>query len=218
MGLVQVPGKVRAHPFGILHRHALSLHQANLGQIANVDDADRDVGRAGAGRILEAGAGRAGVLADAQQEVVVVANQAEHVHVAGQTVHRRGNRQVLAVGEAEGIERVHVLRGDGIDHVAVHIEGAAGHCLVGLAEVQSGQHDWVAAVGDVPGLEGILGVGGARAVGPIPSLAREDAVERAGQVGRVEDIGHLELVTDRAGGLEASVTADEPRGIAHVDD
>ena len=81
VGLVQVPGDIRAHPFGVLHCHALALHQPHLGKIAHVDDTDRDVGRLIAGIALQTGAGRAGVLTDAQQEVVV-ADQAKHVHVA----------------------------------------------------------------------------------------------------------------------------------------
>ncbi len=65
VGLVQIPGNVRADPLGVLYRHALALHQPDLGQVTDVDDADRDVGRPRPGGVLESGAGRTGVLTNA---------------------------------------------------------------------------------------------------------------------------------------------------------
>ena len=43
--------------------------------------------------------------------------------------------QVAPVGEADGVERIDPLGGDGVGHLAVGVEGAAAHRLVGLAEV-----------------------------------------------------------------------------------
>ena len=170
-----------------------------------------------AGAVHEAGAGVAVVLADRQQELLV-AHQAEHAHVTGQAVDLRQLLQVGPVLEAQGVQRIDALGGDGVGHLAVGVEGAAAHGLVRLAELQlvqlrgctgtlTSQDSNVFWVYDPP-----------LQFGRRPHLLGEDAVEGAGVGHLVVHVGHLELVAQAALGPEVRLQLDVAAGVADVDD
>ena len=216
--LIEVPGDAGAGaPRRSLHGHALPLHEPHLGEVAHVDDADRDLRRLPVVGGVEPGAGRAGVGADRHQEAAI-GEKAEHAHVARHAVDGGKNLQILGIGDGDGIERVDPLGGDGVGHFAADVEGRAAHGLVLLAEVEAIQTHGIVSVGDVPRLERVLGVGRSHATRARPSLAGQDDIDDSALGHLVVDVGHLELVADRAAGLELGVAADGALGIAYVDD
>ena len=218
MRLIEIRGDGRAGaPGRALDRHALALHQAHLGEIAHVDDADRDLGRLPSGSRVEPGAGGAGVGAHRDQELPI-GDQAKHAHVARQAIDGREDLEILGIGDGNRVERVHALGGNAVHDLASDVEGGAAHRFVLLAEVETVEPHRIRAVGDVPRFEGVQGGRGAAAARGRPCLAGEDAEEGAGPGRLVVDVGHLELVAHLTAGLEAGVAADGALGIADVDD
>ena len=215
--LIEVPVDLGRDPLRVLDVDAAALHEADLRRILHVEDRHRDagvpVGRAGG----EARARVRRIAADAHHELVPLADEAEHAHVAGEAVDLRGDLGVRGILVVDGVERIDLARRDGVGELVIRIEGAARDGLVGLTELERADANGRVAVGDVPGLELVLHEGAATAVARRPLLALEDAVVVALLRRGVVGVGHLELIGEVAIGVELGVQADVAGRIADVD-
>ena len=180
------------------------------GQVAHVDDADAPsvVSTPARVAVLKPGAGVAVVLPDAEQELLV-ADQAEDAHVARQAVDlrqhaagRAGSAMLMAYSGSI------CARGDGVGHLALDDRRrcrarSRSACRRSSDPTRCG----LRAVGDVPGLEGVLGVRSRRAVAELHSWRAKMPKKVPRRWPRRRAVGHLELVVERAVGLEVGVAA-----------
>lgn len=218
VGLIKVPVEFGVNPFCAFDGDTLTLNEADFVEIANIHDADGDVGVSCV--LVETGASRGSVASDPHEEVAAAIGITEDVHITAKSIDSGKHFEVFGIGKADGVEGIGVDGGDGVHNTAVFIVETTANGFVGFAEVKGVKDDGVATIADIDGYKGVTNDALRVAILGIafPLVALEDTVVCAFFGGVVVHIGLFELIAHVTAIFKACVELDRAFGIADIDD